>query len=212
MASTYPFETRFSTGKGQGNFATRAIAAGEVVLMEKVGWKIIGNIDPESVIQSVDLLDDDTKTELSKLHSWGDAASLRWVRGALKIPRPDGSLLDPEQRNYYTYLYFVMGANSFGIHDSNGNPGRGVFIRTSRFNHSCDPNVSYSVDSRPGWWIGRAKRDIAVNEEITVNYVPITNSGPSRRADLRGSWDSSAIVHCVIYPIGRLPTCQLAMP
>ena len=45
-----------------------------------------------------------------------------------------------------------------------------VFATCSRFNHSCQPNLSHRWDRKQGTLVLRAMRDIACGTELTISY------------------------------------------
>lgn len=62
---------------------------------------------------------------------------------------------------------------------------RGVYLHpgAARFNHSCDPNASYSFDK--GKLYVRAIRPIAKDEQIFIPYIDVTYSVGTRRHELK---------------------------
>jgi SET and MYND domain-containing protein len=77
-----------------------------------------------------------------------------------------------------------LNANSFSLTSAYGRR-RGVYLHpgAARFNHSCDPNASYSFDK--GKFYARAIRPIAKDEQITIPYIDITYSVGTRRHELK---------------------------
>jgi len=64
----------------------------------------------------------------------------------------------------------------------------GVCILASRINHSCLPCANHRYNAKQKTYAIYASRDIEVDEEITIAYVPPTQSREVRRADLRKSY------------------------
>ena len=187
MANTDPdpFEVRFSPGKGFGNFATRPITAGSVVLMEKPAWIVEGELTMSTVMDTFEPLDRNVKDKIAKLYSRDTPERVEYCQNALR-----SGFFSADQVYYYTHIHGVISANCFDIPTiTEGEESKmGVCIQASRFNHSCDPNLSYSLDWKPGWWIARAKRDIATDEELFINYLSIVTPGPQRRTILKEEW------------------------
>ncbi|KAI1339209.1 hypothetical protein F5Y15DRAFT_383448 [Xylariaceae sp. FL0016] len=71
----------------------------------------------------------------------------------------------------------------------------GLFTGTSRFNHSCDPNVEYNAQRTPGWWLGLANRNIAAGDELTITYIPPTMPREQRQSKLRVGWGFECTCH-----------------
>ncbi|KAF4602088.1 hypothetical protein EYR40_005290 [Pleurotus pulmonarius] len=69
--------------------------------------------------------------------------------------------------------------------DSNSIPYHGVFIKASRCNHSCSPNVIRRWDPQTFTLRLEAVRSITSGEQLTVHYVPLEQSLPERRAQLQ---------------------------
>lgn len=87
--------------------------------------------------------------------------------------------------------------NSFGIRslDDEGSEffGWGVWPSASYFNHNCDPNTDKERVRRT--WVFRAKRDIAVGEEICISYLGKDMSilREERNALLKKTWGFDCI-------------------
>jgi hypothetical protein len=58
----------------------------------------------------------------------------------------------------------------------------GLWCRTSRFNHSCQPNCHWNVIGDV--MIVRLSRDVAAGEELTVSYHPVVDTYERTRAKL----------------------------
>ncbi|KAK4502284.1 hypothetical protein PRZ48_005709 [Zasmidium cellare] len=63
----------------------------------------------------------------------------------------------------------------------------GIWLHASMFNHSCLPNCTWAWTG--DLFIARANRDIAIDEELTVAYVPTSYDYEKRRGVLRASND-----------------------
>ena len=51
--------------------------------------------------------------------------------------------------------------------------GAALYISTSRFNHSCDPNLAFVFDNQFQRIVLCSTRNIAAGEELTLSYGPI---------------------------------------
>ncbi|GAM38764.1 SET and MYND domain protein [Talaromyces pinophilus] len=89
--------------------------------------------------------------------------------------------LDPD---WMKELFGKLNANSFTLTTAYGRR-RGVYLHpgAARFNHSCDPNASYSFDK--GKLYVRAIRPIAKDEQISIPYIDVTYSVGTRRHELK---------------------------
>ncbi|KAH8107391.1 hypothetical protein DFH11DRAFT_1711684, partial [Phellopilus nigrolimitatus] len=70
----------------------------------------------------------------------------------------------------------------------------GIFPDISRINHSCSPNAVWAFDSRALWAEIRATRPIAIGEEITISYIPPTDSRAERQQTLKDKYGFTC--HC----------------
>ncbi|KAL8894882.1 MAG: hypothetical protein Q9192_003989 [Flavoplaca navasiana] len=151
--STDPFQQAAVQGRGDGYLATRQILQGTLLLQEA----------PLFTIQDVDDTDD-----LSH-------ASREQIRGAV------AGLSMQNRRAFKALFDCSQGAKTdAGIFQTNnfqlaGNPVRGtfnqgIFLRASRFNHSCAPNAYFHWNQRIGCLTIFAISVIDTNQEILVNY------------------------------------------
>jgi len=63
--------------------------------------------------------------------------------------------------------------------------GAAVFPHASRFNHSCNPNATFTWNPAIGKETIHAVRDIKPGEEITLAYCDIIHSKPLRKWELK---------------------------
>ena len=56
-----------------------------------------------------------------------------------------------------------------------------TFLKTSRINHSCDPNAFVEVTKKKNTVVAsvRAIREISLNEEVTISYGPVVGQAPA---------------------------------
>jgi hypothetical protein len=72
-----------------------------------------------------------------------------------------GILKQPEHLivMWSTFNHFEMDSRKF------------LFLTASKFNHSCDPNCRWELDSKTSTIVIRSLRDIAVGEPCTISYM-----------------------------------------
>lgn len=63
--------------------------------------------------------------------------------------------------------------------------GAAVFLNTSRFNHSCVPNATYTWNAGIGKETIHAMRDVKEGEEVTISYVDGEHDKRLRAWELR---------------------------
>ncbi|KAI1114968.1 hypothetical protein F5Y14DRAFT_450588 [Nemania sp. NC0429] len=199
--SDEPFVVRDAGHKGKGCFASRDIKAGETVLATytPIVWKD-GNRDwdrrVDTFIDLYDNLEEHEKQEWAALNSRHSCGAVERYNESLTRQRPDGSYLTEEQRRRFISLFLAADTNSFETADFNMN-GRAddredsvaLFLKASRFNHSCDPNVTYICYTKRNRWVGRATRDIAKGEELFISYVPTHDLRKDRLVMTNQAWN-----------------------
>lgn len=148
---TAPFSVQDVPGKGKGIVATRAIAQGELVLAEAPLFKQIRSRSNATVLAALSALSDADQRQYFSL------ANAR--RG--KAPPPIG----------------IFETNALPCGDND--PSRGaaadsaaIFLFGSRFNSSCQPNVSNYWDERMRKITFWATRAVAAGEELCISYSP----------------------------------------
>ena len=79
--------------------------------------------------------------------------------------------------------YGRLRTNQFGLDDS----GSAVFVRSSFFNHSCAPNLTYFERSghEMVFW---AKDDIPAGTPLSIHYISLTLTVDERRRKLQRTW------------------------
>ncbi|KAI0474573.1 hypothetical protein F4859DRAFT_514428 [Xylaria cf. heliscus] len=186
------FEVREAgDGKGLGCFATRDIKPGETVL---VVWTSIIHYDTRnwttkvnSIIGLYESLDISDKREWGALHAYYNEGIAEGYKIILASERPDGTYLTADQQEEYLHLLLAFDNNCFGT-DAAILEASVMFPEASRFNHSCDPNLSYECNTYPDRWIARANRDIATGEELTITYIASHSLSEERQADTSRGW------------------------
>lgn len=192
-------EVRDSPGSGRGLFATRAIAAGEVVLCEKAFSVVWGHEKEAWTAISYDVRDDrirgfpaglckaivqrlsDNPSQVEKvLDLYGDYEGIG-KQLLLKDGRP---VIDTFQ------VHDIVARNAFGVGAIDGNENvrnasTGLWVRAAYVNHSCLSNAN--KDHVGDLLILRASRAISAGEEITHSYDESIDYD-ARAAALMNTW------------------------
>lgn len=175
-----PTEVKKSPGMGNGLFATRAVKAGEVVMVEKAVCVVWG-FEPEAITAvTFDVRDERirvapvglTKALVEKLGKnpveikrvmglYGD-----WdgAEGKEVWETEDGPVVDVFR------LHDIVSRNAFGVGDKDGRGAgsAGLWVRAAYINHSCIPNTKREFVG--DLMVIRATKDIADGEEIVHSY------------------------------------------
>ena len=108
-------------------------------------------------------------TEEALFSKRGGAVPQIWAQHAafltLFCPVSPTSPATPEKR---------FNANNFSMNGTE----RGIFLKASRFNHSCIPNAYFAWNPRSRRITINAIVDIRTNDEICLNYIPTFFSRP----------------------------------
>ncbi|RWA07128.1 hypothetical protein EKO27_g7985 [Xylaria grammica] len=183
--SDYPFEIRPSDGRGMGAFATRDVAPGEIVLVDYTSISIVDSgliKDCETIADLYESLYPDEQEKWEALAATANERHTTATRWVYSRPRSDGTSYPKEKQEKYTMLKLQFNCNGFDMLQG----GSALFLDASRFNHSCDPNLWYDVDTMDNRWVGRANRKINEGEEIFVSYIPENRTRDVRQKSLKG--------------------------
>ena len=152
-----PYTIQASPGKGQGIFASRPIAKGERILIDKPFFLVPKPYSDHKVL--------DAFTHLP--------LASRKLYMQLSCPdRPDNI--------YLPDVMCIFEANCFNIGD-----GAAIFLTATRFNHSCLPNTYYSWRESRGEIVFHAMTDVAQGEELTISYGRPFLSRRERKDEMR---------------------------
>ncbi|KAI1471742.1 SET domain-containing protein [Daldinia caldariorum] len=190
-----PFVVGDAGFKGAGVFATRDIEAGERFLVERCTLSRIDYTDicecTNNLIAAYLKLSTEDRHAILDLHYDKDPAMRQTYEQTFARYGP---LSDAELEECLTVVLIHI-ANNFEILASRALPGgaktlarSGVFVKASRFNHSCDPNCWYSTTSLEGHFICAPSRAIKAGEELTVSYIPNHATTETRQEEIRGTW------------------------
>ncbi|KAI1431688.1 hypothetical protein GGR50DRAFT_53778 [Xylaria sp. CBS 124048] len=187
--SPWPYEVRVTEdGRGIGCFATRAIAPGEIVLYDRAlilwddGMRLIEKLDV--IIHAYHTANSRTREDWLSLSS--EQTYLRsFYAFVLRLQGDEHTpLFASEPMVNYPEICMLVQCNSFGILTSHA----GFYLRAARFNHSCDPNVTWHQATGSDDWIGRATRRVEAGEELVVSYINVANVKPERQLMLTSGW------------------------
>ncbi|KAI0547851.1 hypothetical protein F4679DRAFT_586136 [Xylaria curta] len=187
-----PFEVRDAGGgKGLGCFAIRDIKPGETILVtytpitinDATSW----TEKVDSIIDLYDSLDASDRADWAALHGNYNEGTVEGYRKRLARVRPDGTYLSLEQQNEYLERLLSFDSNCFGT-EAAKEEASVLFPQAARFNHSCDPNISYRCDTYPNRWVGRANRPIAKGEELNISYLSSHALREERQGDAMTKW------------------------
>ncbi|ETW75264.1 hypothetical protein HETIRDRAFT_430702 [Heterobasidion irregulare TC 32-1] len=190
-----PFKLSLSPGTGLGLFATRPLAPGHLLLREP----------PLLLVPLVIPLAAPPTRGLSKAHIFRalfarhDARTRRLLL-SLANAKPAGTCSQEEG---------IVRTNGIGVDLRTSAPSttpvpssttaaaatsatsathNGLFLITSRANHSCSPNAAYTWHPALLTLSLAALRPIRAGEEITIAYTTLTAPAASRRATLRAAF------------------------
>ena len=149
-SSFFSIHTSTAIQNGKGAFASRDIRRGDLILSEKRIFDIPTNLPQpriqmyiEAAVQNLSPADLDGYLSLHNSHSECSCS------------------LGP--------LLGIFNTNGFAVSDDES-PG-GIFLRASRFNHSCSPNAKFSFNSKTGMVQFYALGTIPCGEEIFITYI-----------------------------------------
>ncbi|GMI36334.1 hypothetical protein TeGR_g10104 [Tetraparma gracilis] len=199
-----PFVTRASPLGGVGNFASRFLAAGELVLLDADFIPLPAPASPD-VYESLGMSSAAAEKDRAAPHSAESLASYlsafaglpaasreRWLSlSAGPVPAPLSAKIaavvaaDPAAPPRAAAALGAACCNAFA-------PSALYLSGLSRFNHSCEPCCIYlheGTGDAPGPISVRALRDVEEGEELTVSYLGLRLYAPRslRREALRES-------------------------
>ncbi|GAA5928243.1 hypothetical protein JCM3775_000554 [Rhodotorula graminis] len=145
-----------SPGRQAGLFAARPLVPGERILVE-APLVVVGSArDVSAAVQS--LSDEEKKT----FHGLANAYE-------------DDSLISSERGIFDTNAFSLAGRSSSSSSASPSSPSfiakHGIFPISSRFNHSCAPNVKTSYSPDLARLVTHVLRPVAVDNELLTSYL-----------------------------------------
>ena len=142
-------------GKGLGLVATRALQAGSTIFTEDPLFLITREMKAEvaRLLEAYRGLSEETKEKVEQLHDPGETYDKFDA-----IPE-----IDPSDRK----VLRIIDVNTYGSELAESS---GVYETISRINHSCWPNVHYTLVAGRGMEV-RACRPVARGEELLASYL-----------------------------------------
>jgi tetratricopeptide (TPR) repeat protein len=186
-------EVKDSKNKGRGLFATRSIAAGELIMCEKAFCVVWGHEREAMTAMTYDLRDD--KIRVSPI-GLSRAIVQKLISNPSQIPALmdlygdwEGSDSNDDTVDVFR-IHDIMSRNAFGPGNQFGeenarNASTGLWIHAAYINHSCIPNASkeYVGDVL----ILRATRTISAGEELFHAYDE-NSDYDTRQSSLMTTW------------------------
>lgn len=179
--------------KGNGVFSKKVLPAGTILVREgpllRHPEHPAGFQDEQipGLIAQFDVLHPQKQKELLALYTVrreGDdpAGVFEYLRN--EYTGPDGSKLSWAQARRYLKMVVVLWSNQIGILDEQGQEHRGLYLRTSRLNHKCAPNILTNI-ATSGEITLRARDRILPGDELTISYIELDLLRPDRQARLK---------------------------
>jgi hypothetical protein len=156
-------------------FAKVNIPRGTRVLSElpllDLGHDNSKNLRSHDILNAFELLPRERQSFYLSLHRCSTDSFKRVVEHEMKKDWID---IPEVQRT----IFSIYAANAFGT----------VFLRGSRFNHSCLPNTHFSFNRSIEQETLDCVRDITAGEELTIMYPDVTNRSRSQRQKELDKW------------------------
>ncbi|KAK7995835.1 hypothetical protein PG991_015302 [Apiospora marii] len=183
--------------KGYGVVALQDIQAGEIILEEEA---LIG-IDNHSTIsraaqadikRQYEALPEKKRQAFDRLHCYISDTQRAANEKKMKEIIDDWDLREKYRRDYERAQTFAT--NCFDVGTSVTQAA--LFLKASRFNHSCLPTCDFDVrlpyvgggDVTKSRWHAYAVRDIEKGEELTISYNVRNELREARQRQLRDIW------------------------
>eukprot|EP01059_Diplonema_ambulator_P002942 TRINITY_DN12583_c0_g1_i1.p1 TRINITY_DN12583_c0_g1~~TRINITY_DN12583_c0_g1_i1.p1 ORF type:complete len:378 (+),score=51.25 TRINITY_DN12583_c0_g1_i1:109-1242(+) len=185
------YEVKELEGKGKGLVAVEDIEKGELVIRETAlelvqgGWETDKLLVLNHLLENVHLRimkDEAVKRELEGFYPSREQSEKEFDRRELT---PDDREKYPEVLiDELNHLYNIITCNTFRVEDVTGSNevSFAIFLKTSRINHSCDPNCLYYF--KDGVIYIRTIKNIPKNTEITIAYCNEYLTRTERRTHL----------------------------
>ncbi|KAF8257875.1 hypothetical protein EI94DRAFT_1691960 [Lactarius quietus] len=180
-SSFFTIRTSTAVQEGKGAFASRNVQRGDLILSERPIFSIPTDAPVPIKYPSIEA----AVRKLSPVHL-DEYLSLHNVYIGPLFPNS---------------LVGIYGTNSFGLDDDSDDSG--MFLKASRFNHSCNPNARFSFHSSTGDLRIYALGTIPRGEEIFIPYI----SGKSLYGNTRRSRQD--ILHAQFHFTCACSVCSL---
>ncbi|KIM37400.1 hypothetical protein M413DRAFT_273919 [Hebeloma cylindrosporum] len=195
-----------SPGKGLGMFSRRLVRSGEVVLVERpviLTPYVVGLAVPLAQLYSdmFEKLSPDVSKQLMELSSF---ASDNVKRNKVELKTKD--VCESVMRMNALAVQLQVPKGEYAELSTH----RGVFLNTSRCNHSCAPNAKWDWDRDTYSLVLTAVRAIKPGEEITIAYVSPHLPSHERQSKLRALHSFQCLCTICTQPAEALRRSDLA--
>ena len=188
--NTSMYEIKTAGAKGLGVFATTFIPRGTRIFSERPLLAIKAGQDAGDLYTSSRCLSLQDQQRLMRLsfHVNNELRIIRWSHAlwytlkGLTRSKISASTAKGRQSIFdHVAVLNIFRSNSFNI----GSRGisQALFSRISRINHSCIPNAQGNYHEEQGRFNVHATRDINIDEEVSINYLPENGFVKSSRQD-----------------------------
>lgn len=185
----YGCRVKPTPGKGLGLFAEEDVLTGEVIIVEKpslVHGPLTEEQDARFWCDPRNISRQFANTDLMKNFmnlSQEDQSDIMALQNCREKQFPSRDWCPGERPNGSTLAGKFL-TNRFRI----SSKLTGIFFRCAIINHSCDPNCTFhievngSIDAGDQWLVIEAGRDIKAGDELTISYIPSSDSFGERQA------------------------------
>ena len=179
-------------GKGVGCVATRRIKKGSLLFREKPVFNITttimsGEEDKTDLTHFGDLTSED-QTKYLRLYNVYDCSNSEWSN-EMKSDLAEAMIETSNMMFPGSGISQEKATRIWQIFHSNSYP-KGVYLKMSRFNHSCRSNVDHFWNTATETRDLMVMREIKKGEEITLNYRPADqNTKEVRQGILKESFN-----------------------
>jgi hypothetical protein len=179
--STSMYEVRQAGAKGLGVFAKARIPCGTRIFSERPTLAIGLGQGASDIYTASRLLSFADRFKLLQLSSHIASPLLRWAQILgytakqlfLDLKPGPSAVFVPSRRSLREHMTIlsIFRTNAFSLEESS-KIHQAVFADVARLNHSCVPNAQGNFHDALGCFNVHATRDIAAEEELTINYLP----------------------------------------
>ncbi|KAI0126830.1 hypothetical protein BJ170DRAFT_420717 [Xylariales sp. AK1849] len=180
------YHERQTLSAGIAAFATKDIPSGTRLFCEEALLVVLDATRQLELFDAVMALSKEKQIEF-----WALAASskpskdLAWI-DELRSSSHESTTFDALVAAH-EQAWSIYETNRFTVRFPNGDRKLGIFLKSSRLNHSCAPNVFHRYNARIDRLTVHALRDIQPGEELNTSYIDICHPTVMRRQMLR-SW------------------------
>eukprot|EP01063_Lacrimia_lanifica_P014370 TRINITY_DN20983_c0_g1_i1.p1 TRINITY_DN20983_c0_g1~~TRINITY_DN20983_c0_g1_i1.p1 ORF type:complete len:386 (+),score=114.45 TRINITY_DN20983_c0_g1_i1:55-1212(+) len=186
-------------GKGKGVVAVEAIPAHTLLVRERALELVKGGDEKDRMLVLNHLLqnvhvrvmrDPGVREQVFALYPDRATSDKEFEKRDPNEKKHDADDADypPQLVEELNWLYNILVCNTFAVEDysNRGEVMFGMFLKTSRFNHSCCPPCYYYFED--GVINIRTREAIAKGDEVTIAYCPVYASKDFRRTHLKQAY------------------------